>query len=104
MTRHTTPFHQSIGGPPGKMVSGGSNPKLVTIQQLSEVGEITQSNSKGALVTSNILGQVGSGGVPGGNRPGINSSGATIKKNGSMGLGAGIGTYANQHHHMSSQL
>ena len=77
------------------MASGGSNPKLVTIQQLTEVGEIAQSNSKGVLATSNILGQVGSGGVPGGNRPGINSSGATIKTNGSMGLGAGIGAYAN---------
>ena len=44
--------------------------------------------------------------MPGGNRPGINSSGAVIKKNGSMGIGGGMGSYANynQHHHMSSQL
>ena len=89
--------------------SGGSNPKLVTMQQLIAVGEVSsQSNSKGALITGNVLSQgAGSGGsVPGGNRPGANSSGATIKKNGSMGLGAGMGSYAkyNQHHHMSSQL
>ena len=72
------------------------------------VGEVVQSsnsNSKGALITNNILSQ-GPSKVPGGNRPGINSSGAAIKKNGSMGLGTGMGGYAkyNQHHHMSSQL
>lgn len=86
--------------------AGGSNPKLVTIQQLIAQGDIATSNSKGALVTSNILSSGGST-VPGGNRPGINSSGATIKKNGSMGLAStGISSYANynQQHHLSSQL
>jgi len=82
---------------PGKLTTtGGSNPKLVTIQQLIAQGEISTSNSKGALVTSNILSS-GTSSVPGGNRPGINSSGAAIKKNGSMGLtGPGISSYA--HH------
>ena len=108
MTRHTTPFHQSFGVP-GKMTTqGGSNPKLVTMQQLMAAGEVVQSstsNSKGALISSNILSQ-GPSNVPGGNRPGVNSSGAAIKKNGSMGLGTGMGNYAkyNQHHHISSQL
>lgn len=48
----------------------------------------------------------GTSSVPGGNRPGINSSGAVIKKNGSMGLTPGIGSYIdyNHHHHMSSKL
>ena len=45
------------------------------------------------------------GGVPGGNRPGINSSGATIKKNGSMGLGGGMSSYQNyDQKHLASQV
>ena len=57
MTRHTTPFHQSFGVPGKMTTSGGSNPKLVTMQQLIAVGEVnSQSNSKGALITGNILG------------------------------------------------
>ena len=91
---------------PSKITTvGGSNPKLATIQQLMTQGD-GQTNSKGALLTSNILTSGGSS-VPGGNRPGINSSGATIKKNGSMGLaGPGMGSYAhyNQNHHLSSQI
>lgn len=70
---------------------GGSNPKLVTIKQLIEEN---QSSSKGNLISNNILSH-GSSNVPGGNRPGINSSGAVIKKNGSMGIGAGMSSYAN---------
>jgi len=66
---------------------------------------VASAGSKGNL-NNNILSGGGSS-VPGGNRPGINSSGAAIKKNGSMGLaGAGLNSYANynQQHHLSSQL
>ena len=94
---------------PSKMTTvGGSNPKLATIQQLMTQGDAGggHNNSKGALLTSNML-STGVSSVPGGNRPGINSSGAMIKKNGSMGLaGAGMASYAhyNQQHHLSSQI
>ena len=67
-------------------------------------GNVNQSSSKGSLVPQSSGGDIG-GGVPGGNRPGINSSGAAVKKNGSMGLaGSGMSSYANynQQHHMSS--
>ena len=93
----------------GGSINGGSNPKLATIQQLMSQGDGqlgSNNNSKGALLTTKMLSS-GTSTVPGGNRPGVNSSGATIKKNGSMGLaGAGIGSYANynQQHHLSSQL
>jgi len=91
--------------------AGGSNPKLVTMQQLIAAGEVNGSNSKGALNhhSGGVHSSHGSSSVPGGNRPGVNSSGAAIKKNGLMGVGGiGMGSYAaakyNQHHHMSSQL
>ena len=81
---------------------GGSNPKLATIQQLMSQGDGqggSNNNSKGALLTTKMLSSSGAPGAPGGNRPGVNSSGATIKKNGSMGLqGAGLGMEKDSQH------
>ena len=104
---------QSIGGSIG---GGGSNPKLQTTQQLlaAEQSSAALNSSKGkqtvnsgsynGLITLGNLTGPG-GGAPGGNRPGINSSGATTKKNGSMGLGGGMGSFQNyEQKHIASQV
>ena len=116
MTRHTSPFHYSIGINGKSSIGGGSNPKLQTTHELlsgesngmlrSSKGIPTQhaNNNISSNNGMHVLSGQGGGGVPGGNRPGINSSGANVKKNGSMGLSGGLGSYHNyDHKHIASQ-